>query len=84
MSSGARQRRQKRRHSLSHDQLLQALRDLPREACRRPDKTRYKSLNHAEIAADKQWWSDRRILTPYRCSNHFHLTSHPHGKVTAA
>lgn len=65
--------------------LLKALADLPRTECDKPEKVRYRSWKAAETAADKQWWAERRLLRPYPCGNHFHLTSKVHrsGKVKA-
>lgn len=55
--------------------LAKALKDLPRARCLRPDKVPYRSLKAAQSAAEKQWLADRRILTPYVCVDHYHLTS---------
>lgn len=58
-------------------ELREALRDLPRVACKAPHKVKYRSHKAAETAAEKQWLLDRRILTPYPCSDHYHLTHRP-------
>ena len=56
--------------------LLQALCDLPRAQCVTPDKVRYRSCKAAETAAEKQWKADhQRLLRPYSCGTHWHLTS---------
>lgn len=55
--------------------LREALRDLPRATCMRPDKVKYRSLKAAQTAAEKQWIADKRILKPYLCGDHYHLTS---------
>ena len=63
--------------------LAQALKDLPRATCFNPEKVKYRSLKTAESAAEKQWITDRRLLKPYPCGSHYHLTSRslgePHG-----
>ncbi|UXA19530.1 hypothetical protein [Mycobacterium sp. SMC-4] len=41
----------------------------------RPDKVKYRSLKAAQTAAEKQWIADKRILKPYLCGDHYHLTS---------
>ncbi|MDO2394503.1 hypothetical protein QRB38_11870 [Mycobacterium avium subsp. hominissuis] len=55
--------------------LSDALRDLPRAKCLRPDKVRYRSIKAADTAAEKQWLAARRVLYPYPCGDHYHLTS---------
>lgn len=55
--------------------LADALRDMPRAMCTRPDKVRYRSSKAAQTAAERQWLYDKRIVRPYTCGDHYHLTS---------
>lgn len=76
---GRRAKPRRGREQRNHTQaaaLSVALRDLPRARCLAPHKVKHRSLKAAETAAEKQWWSDHRILTPYPCGDHYHLTSH--------
>jgi hypothetical protein len=58
-----------------HYKLLQSLEDLPRAHCPTPHKIKHYSLWGAEMAAENQWLRDKRLVQPYRCVDHFHLTS---------
>jgi hypothetical protein len=55
--------------------LVTALKGLPRVTCFNPEKVKYRSLKAAETSAEKQWLRDRKILYPYYCGDHYHLTS---------
>ena len=55
--------------------LADALRDMPRAMCARPDKVRYRSVKAAQTAAERLWLTDKRIVRPYPCGDHYHLTS---------
>lgn len=70
-------RRGTAQQSQRHTALLAALADLPRARCLAPHKVKHRSLKAAQTVAEKQWWADHRILRPYPCGDHYHLTSKP-------
>ncbi|QGH75320.1 hypothetical protein I5G61_gp72 [Mycobacterium phage Quesadilla] len=43
--------------------------------CLTPEKVRYERLSHAVHASARQLAEDGRLLTPYPCGRHYHLTS---------
>ena len=72
MSRNAKLRRRRHNDPLS---LVVVFKGLPRVTCFNPEKVKYRSLKAAETSAEKQWLADRRILYPYSCGDHWHLTS---------
>lgn len=78
MSRNSKMRRRRHNDPLS---LVVALKGLPRVTCFTPEKIKYRSVKAAETSAERQWLKDHKILYPYVCGDHYHLTSQKTGII---